>query len=311
MPVRVLEEWFAGCGGCEVAILDMGEVLLDVLPELEFVYIPVLADSKFFGQDGNGKEMDYPHADVALISGSVRTKENWEAAKQIRARSKVLIALGSCAAFGGISALANLSTNREIYDAYYGASNNNDQAEIPELTTEEMLNKVYALNEVVEVDLILPGCSPTPASIAKAITALLKGEEFKLSEKSVCDTCPLERKSKWGLETKRPLASAQFTPGDYNKTRCLAEQGILCLGPVTRAGCAERLDGEAEVPGCIRAFMPCRGCWGPVHTYTTPMSNMLGALASIGADTSSIPDKKALFNRYIGAHGNLNNCGKG
>ena len=311
MPVKVLEEWFAGCGGCEIAILDMGEVLLDVLPKLEFVYIPVLADGKFFGQDGNSKEMDYPHSDIALILGSVRTKENWEAAKQIRERSKFLIALGSCSAFGGIPALANLSTNEQIYDAYYGIDNNNDQAAVPELTTDEMLDRVYALNEVVKVDLILPGCAPSPASIAKAITALLNGQEFKLSEKSVCDTCPLERKLKWGLETKRPLASAQFTSGDYDKTLCLAEQGILCLGPVTRAGCAERLDGEAEIPGCIRAFMPCRGCWGPVHTYTKPMSDMLGALASINAETASIPDKKALFNRYRGAHGNLTNCGGG
>ena len=31
MGVRVNEEWFSICGGCEVTILDIGEPLLDIL----------------------------------------------------------------------------------------------------------------------------------------------------------------------------------------------------------------------------------------------------------------------------------------
>jgi len=50
MAVKIAEEWFANCGGCEVTILDIGEPLLDLLPELDFVHIPVLADHKYFGQ---------------------------------------------------------------------------------------------------------------------------------------------------------------------------------------------------------------------------------------------------------------------
>ena len=49
---RVAEEWLNICGGCEVSILDLGEKLLDVLPSLEFVHMPVLMDHKYFGQTG-------------------------------------------------------------------------------------------------------------------------------------------------------------------------------------------------------------------------------------------------------------------
>ena len=306
MPVRILEDWFAGCGGCEVAIADMGETLLQLLPQVEFVFIPVLADAKFHGQLGEKTEIDYPPCDVALISGCVRTKENIECAKQIRQRAKIVVALGSCAAYGGIPALANLSTNAQIYDVYYGQENNNQNSQVPLLTTEELLDRAYALDEIIKVDLLLPGCAPAPANIAKALLTLVKGEAYQPAEKSVCDSCPLERKTKWGMQAKRSLENAKFVPGDYDKTRCLAEQGFLCLGPVTRGGCAERLDGGKEIPGCIQAFMGCRGCYGPVHKYSNPMAGMLGALATVDGNIADIPDKKALFNRFMGAHGRLN-----
>jgi F420-non-reducing hydrogenase small subunit len=249
--------------------------------------------------------MDYPHCDVAFISGCVRTQENIASAKQIRQRAKTVVALGSCAVYGGIPALANLSTNEQIYHVYYGEQNNNQNSQLPKLTEEELLDRAYALNEIIEVDLALPGCAPSPANIAKAVLSLVKGQPYKYEEKSVCDTCPLERKSKWGMDARRSLESAKFIPGDYDKTRCLAEQGHLCLGPVTRGGCAERLDGGKEIPGCIQAFMGCRGCYGPVHKYTNTMAGMLGALATVGSDITAIPDKKALFNRFTGANGNL------
>ena len=46
MAVKVAEEWLNICGGCEVTILDIGEPLLDLLPQLNFVHMPVLMDHK-------------------------------------------------------------------------------------------------------------------------------------------------------------------------------------------------------------------------------------------------------------------------
>ena len=44
MPVKVAEEWLNACAGCEISILNTGEALLDLLPLLDFVHIPVLVD---------------------------------------------------------------------------------------------------------------------------------------------------------------------------------------------------------------------------------------------------------------------------
>ena len=60
MAVKIAEEWLANCGGCEVTILDIGEPLLDLLPKLEFVHIPVLTDNKYFGQTGERDKLEIP-----------------------------------------------------------------------------------------------------------------------------------------------------------------------------------------------------------------------------------------------------------
>jgi F420-non-reducing hydrogenase small subunit len=75
------------------------------------------------------------------------------------------------------------------------------------------------------------------------------------------------------------------------------EQGILCHGPATRSGCG----GSKGTPRCIRAYMPCEGCFGPLSDTANPMVDMMGALSSIGLDPKQIPDRSATFNRFAGA----------
>ena len=91
---------------------------------------------------------------------------------------------------------------------------------------------------------------------------------------------------------------------DYSKPlsemRCFIEQGYLCMGPVTRAGCG----GDTNIPRCISARVPCRGCNGPVKHDGNQMLDILSALASIGIDIASFDDYASL-NRFCGGHGNL------
>ena len=78
--VKVAEEWLNICGGCEITILDIGEKLLDLLPSLEFVHMPVLMDHKYFGQTGEKTELEIPEADIGMISGGIRNdKEKYVA----------------------------------------------------------------------------------------------------------------------------------------------------------------------------------------------------------------------------------------
>ncbi len=302
MAVRLAQEWFAICGGCEVTILDIGEPLLDILPKLEIVHMPVLMDHKLFGQTGEGTTAEIPQADVGIISGGIRNEENKHLAQEMRKKCKTLIAMGSCACYGGIPALANLLTTDDIYEKVYRGSITTDSAATPKEDIPALTDRVYAVNEVVPVDLMLPGC-PTPADmVADALTALLEGKPFTLPTKSVCDECPTIREKKAVTTLTRPLERPEFAVGKpLNEMRCLMEQGFLCQGPATRAGCG----GHEGIPRCIRAYMPCRGCFGPLTEKANPMVDMMGALASIGLDPKVIPDRAATFNRFVGAGGRL------
>jgi len=298
MALRIAEEWFAMCAGCEITILDIGEPLLDLLPKLEFVHMPVLMDHKFYGQTGDQPGPEIPEADVGIISGSVRNEENKEIAEEMRKKCKTLIALGSCACFGGIPALANQFMVDEIYEKVYRGSITTDSADTPNQIVPPLTDRVYALHEVVKVDLKLPGCPTTPEMVVDALTALLEGREVKLHEKSVCDECPTIRKEKAVATLKRPLESVEFEPGKpLDTVRCFMEQGYLCNGPATRSGCG----GAEKTPRCIKAYMPCRGCFGPLSDEANPLVDMMGALSSIGLDVKQIQDRAATFNRFSGA----------
>jgi F420-non-reducing hydrogenase small subunit len=308
MGVKVAAEWLNICGGCEVSILDIGEPLLDILPNLEFVHMPVLMDHKYFGQTGEGTELTIPEADVGLISGGVRNEKEKHVTEAMRASCKTLIALGSCACFGGIPAMANMYPLDDLYEKVYRESVTTDSADTPSTNLPPLLDRVYAVDEVVAVDLYIPGCPMNPDMIAEALTSLLEGKPFELAERSVCDDCPVKREKKAaGGEIKRPLEDAQFDQGGpWENTRCLMEQGILCLGPVTRSGCAKPMEeGGPKVPRCIQGYMPCRGCFGPIRQGANPLVDMMGALSSIGLDAKQVLDRRAMLNRYIGGQKRL------
>jgi len=168
---------------------------------------------------------------------------------------------------------------------------------------------VLALDEVVKVDVYIPGCPTAPELIVQALTSLLGGKPFVLPERSVCDDCPVKREKKAsGGTLKRLLESVAFKQDEpWENTRCFMEQGFLCLGPVTRAGCAAgtEAEGHTKVPRCVKGYMPCRGCFGPIRKGANPLVDMMGALASIGLDAKQVQDRRALLNRYIGAQNRL------
>jgi len=298
MAARLAEEWFAICGGCEVTILDIGEPLLEVLKQVQIVHMPVLMDHKLYGQTGENKEMEIPEAEVGIIAGGIRTEEHKKLAQEMRKKTKTLIALGSCACFGGIPALANQYITQEVLEKVYRDSVSTEANGFPNEQVPPLTDRVYAVHEIVKVDMALPGCPTTPEMVAGALLSLLEGKPFAISSKSVCDECPTKREKKAVTTLKRRLEAPSFTPGKpLSEMRCLMEQGFLCLGPATRGGCG----GHDGVPRCVRAYMPCEGCFGPLSEKANPMVDMMGALSSIGLDPKQIPDRSATFNRFAGA----------
>jgi len=306
MAVKVSSEWLNACSGCEISILNLGDVILDLIPEkIELVHIPALVDNKYFGPLGDGTKLTLPKATVGLLSGGIRNEEHVEVTQEMREKVDILIALGTCATGGGIPAQANIFSNDDIFAKIYGDCPTHEPAGPPTEVIPKYTENVKAIDEVVKVDISLPGCPPHPDWIKAALLALLEGKtEFALEERSVCDTCPVirEEKSAGGAAIKRPLENYEYNPDEpLDKMRCIMEMGYLCVGAVTLAGCA----GQTGVPRCIQARQACRGCFGPIRKGAKPLVDMMSALASIGQDVKTVIDRRVLLNRFCGAHGNL------
>ena len=270
--------WAASCGGCEVAVLDINEKILDVINAADIVFWPVALDVKY----RDVEEMPDRFMDVCFFNGAVRTSEQEEMAKLLRRKAKTLIAFGTCAHMGGIPGLANVANRKQIFEQVYRRSPStvNPRGVVPEtevrvkegmLTLPEFYDTVRALNQVVEVDYYVPGCPPPPDLIESAIQTIIEGNlpprgTVLAPEKSVCDECPRTREEKKIPEIRRII---DFEP---DPEKCLLEQGIICMGPATRGGCGAR---------CLKANMPCTGCGGPCPGAIEQGSAMISALSTV------------------------------
>jgi len=271
--------WAASCGGCEIAVLDIDEKILDIVKAANIVFWPVAIDIKYKDVEA----MPDKSIDVCFFNGAIRNEENEHMAKVLRQKSKVLVAFGACAYQGGIPSLANLTDGEAIFEKVYlrNQSTHNPYNTVPqtstkvkegELTLPKLHDSVKALNQVVDVDYYFPGCPPPAKRIAIVAEAIVKGElppkgsVVGLLDRSVCDECPRKREEKKISKIHRVYEIIPDTE------KCLLEQGIICMGPATRGGC------DAQ---CLSANMPCTGCGGPCPNALEQGSAMISALASI------------------------------
>jgi F420-non-reducing hydrogenase small subunit len=269
--------WAASCGGCEIAVLDMNEKILDVVNIADIVFWPVAMDIKYKDVEA----MPDKYIDVCFFNGSIRSEEQEHMAKLLRKKSKVLVAFGSCAHEGCVPGLANLNDRKEIFEhVYLGSHITNPQKTVPQTKTQvkegslrlpEFYDTVRTLGQTVDVDYYLPGCPPPVKLILNAVDAIAKNQlppkgSVLAPMKSVCDECPRKK------ENKRINTIYRVYEKTPEPERCLLEQGIICMGPATRSGCGAQ---------CLTVDMPCTGCGGPCPNAPEQGAAMLSALASI------------------------------
>ncbi|HTO94862.1 MAG TPA: oxidoreductase [Bacteroidota bacterium] len=273
--------WAASCGGCEIAVLDIHEKILDVAGAFDIVFWPVAMDFKYAAV----RAMEEKSIDLCLFNGSIRNSENAEIARLMRAKSKILVAFGSCALEGGIPGLANLTSRDAIMKWVYKESPStvaSDGDAYPrthtampegEIEIPELWDTVKALDQVVDVDYTIPGCPPQPNQIWAVMEHILSGRPLPpagsilgAGEKTCCEECDRERKEKKITKFYRPF-EIEPEPG-----ACLLDQGIVCMGPATRSGCGAL---------CPKANVPCRGCYGPPPNAPDQGAKMLSALSSV------------------------------
>jgi F420-non-reducing hydrogenase small subunit len=272
--------WAASCGGCCISVLDVHEKLFDVISSADIVFWPLVMDVKYKDIEEMSDKID-----VTLFNGAIRNSENEKMAKLLREKSKIFIAYGSCAHLGGIPGLANFSTKEEIFRRIYRESesviNLENRKPNPEFDVNEgvlnlpvFYNDVRCLSQVVDVDYFIPGCPPQSERLLEVFAPLASGSELPpkgsvigAETKTQCDECI--RKKTENKRIKKFYRPWEITD---DGTTCFMEQGVICMGPATRAGCGYR---------CIKGNAPCRGCYGPPPGVTDPGSKMMSAVGSI------------------------------
>lgn len=276
--------WAASCGGCEIAIVELREKILDLAAAADILFWPCAMDFKY----EDVKAMPDGHMDVCLFNGAVRSTENEHLAHLLRQKTKVLVAFGSCAHEGCIPGLGNLFDRQSIFDRVYLETPSTDNPdgilpqtsyEMPEgeITIPQFNNTVKTLAQVEDVDYYVPGCPPQAPQIWAVVEAIVggqlppKGSVVGATEKTVCDECQHKREEKQITQFYRPheiIADPEL---------CLFDQGIICSGPATRGGCGAL---------CPTVNMPCRGCYGPPPNVLDQGAALLSAVASVvKADT--------------------------
>ena len=169
-----------------------------------------------------------------------------------------------------------------------------------EITLPVFRKMVRTLDQVIDVDYYLPGCPPTPKILKNAILTLLSGElppkgSVLTSDNALCEECPRKNSKSTDLAFKHFLRPHMTL---IDKDKCLLAQGIICMGPATRAGC------EAL---CINGNMPCSGCFGPTSRVRDQGAKILSSICSnieakteeeIDAVLEEIPDPVGTFYRY-------------
>jgi NAD-reducing hydrogenase small subunit len=149
-----------------MSLLDMDERIIAVA-ELADIRATPITDLK---------EPDETGVDVGILEGGVNNSTNEEVAIRMRKRCGVLVALGDCAVFGGVPAMRNFFTIEEtLRRAYIETESTDSEGFIPSDPELCVPTKVRSLQEVVPVDIFVPGCPPDADTIFYVLSELAQG----------------------------------------------------------------------------------------------------------------------------------------
>jgi len=219
----------SGCAGCEVSLLNADEWV----NRYQLVYMPLVVSAH-----------DVPEVDILLVSGGVRTDEDLYKLRKAVKKAKQVVAVGTCAISGGVANLGDRDEVRALFLAREQGAGVARPYHVPRL-----LPKSHPVDAMVDVDLYLPGCPPTP----ELFMAVLSDPTAYQASKTVCGECGRKK-----LRDMRPTHLFGFQQGRVLPDICLINQGYLCVGSSTRGGC--------RAP-CTRAGHPCVGCRGPSDVF--------------------------------------------
>jgi F420-non-reducing hydrogenase small subunit len=253
------------CAGCVSSLLNAGEAMLEILSkDFEIFYSPTFLDFK-----------EIPEVDLAIVEGGVRTEADENLIREVRAKSKKLVALGMCATHGGITTLGNVMSVKKLLERSYTLL---DTSKLPELK-----DLMYPICNFVDVEYYIPGCPPMPFLIVHTLKSIVSGKAPLRHQSVVCTEC----------HRKIVLAKIDRLYGIYEKEvdpeLCLVSQGFVCLGSLTREGCGAP---------CPRAGFTCFGCRGPADSLLYRSRDIYAFLVKVISKRTSIPEEKVKEELY-------------
>jgi F420-non-reducing hydrogenase small subunit len=306
-----------GCAGCEMAVVDLSEKLVDALAHLKVVFwAPTVADVKY----DELEKMDDKSIDVAFIDGMIRLDEHIHMAKVMREKAKVVIAFGICAALGGTAGMGSLHSKEDLFEKAFQKTPTTDnpdgvypQAQCVvdgkyDLTLPVYEDKVRTLNQIVDVDYYIGGCPPHHSHVAVAVNALITRElpprgSWITAGKAVCDVCDRNPAGKPDEGRGMVTQVKRTVDGIPDEGTCLLQQGYICFGPITQGDCGG---------SCLKVNMPCRGCGGPlpgVDDYGAQALSSIGSILKNDDVTAELMEKyqnlAKFFYRYALPSGTL------
>lgn len=211
------------CEGCSFAILDLGLDFIEAIDHFDLGDFHLIMDEK--------KVQQY---DITFVDGSPLTKENIKTIKELRRRSKYLIALGACACNGVIPNIKNYINKEKAVRYQY-----------PKMHKSVFNPNIRPIKRFVKVDFEIPGCPIEAKDFLAVINSLREGVEPKLLENPVCNECQLNGNECLLQKAEGPERSRGGQP---------------CLGPVIRGGC------DAV---CLNSKFFCKGCRGVIPDCDT------------------------------------------
>ncbi len=196
---------FTDCEGCEIKLISLREKLLLFEKKVEIVNWRL--SQEHFGPG--------PY-DIVIIEGTPITQYEIDLLKELRNNTPVLIALGACAALGGIPAIMPEKDRKMWYEKIY--------------TSQYHPRGIDAapLSAYVPVDFSIHGCPVDENEVVRVMEELLSGKKPSYRGYSVCFECKLAGNPCRLLENKP------------------------CLGPITQGGCgAICVSGGSPCYGCF------------------------------------------------------------
>jgi len=173
---KISSDWMAGCAGCHMSLLDIDERIIKIAELVDIRATPIT----------DLKEPDITGVDVGILEGGINNTSNEEVAHRMRSRCKLLVAFGDCAVFGGVPAMRNFFTLEEsLRRAYIETESTDSEGKIPDDPELCRPTKVRSLNEVVPVDIFVPGCPPEADVIYYVLSELAQGRIPELKDENL------------------------------------------------------------------------------------------------------------------------------